>query len=137
MDRRRSLLNQFDTDRKRLEQYVATLSYDSFRRLLDETLVIATGEMGRTPKANAESGRDHWSTLFSTVIAGAGMPGERVYGRSNKDAAYPADAAVSPANLAATVFHALGIDHELRVPNAENRPMPIVDGGYPLMDLWS
>jgi len=93
--------------------------------------------MGRTPKANAQWGRDHWSTLFSTVIAGGGIPGGRVYGRSDKDAAYPVDAAVSPEDLAATIYHALGIDYELRVPNAENRPMPIVDGGHPLTGLWS
>ena len=106
------------------------------RGLLDETIVVATGEMGRTPKANAQWGRDHWSTLFSTVIAGGGIPGGRVHGRSDKDAAYPVDAAVGPEDLAATIYHALGIDHDLRVPNAENRPMPIVDGGHPVLALW-
>lgn len=107
------------------------------RGLLDETIVVATGEMGRTPKGNAQWGRDHWSTLFSTVIAGGGIPGGRVYGRSDKDAAYPVDPAVGPEDLAATIYHALGIDYELRVPNAENRPMPIVDGGHPVLGLWS
>lgn len=107
------------------------------RGLLDETLVIATGEMGRTPKANAQWGRDHWSTLFSTVIAGGGIVGGRVYGASDKDAAWSLDTPVSPEDLAATVYYAMGIDHELRVPDAENRPFQIVDDGLPVTGLWS
>jgi len=107
------------------------------RGLLDETLVIATGEMGRTPKANAQWGRDHWSTLFSTVIAGGGIGGGKVYGASDKDAAYSLDTPVSPEDLAATVYYAMGIDHELRVPNAEARPIQIIDDGHPVTGLWS
>lgn len=106
------------------------------RGLLDETLVIATGEMGRTPKANANWGRDHWSTLFSTVIAGGGVSGGRTYGASDKDAAYSLDTPVSPEDLAATVYYAMGIDHELRVPNAENRPVQIIEDGNPVTELW-
>ncbi len=130
-DVRKNLLPTFD------QACAALLTDLAERGMLDETLVVATGEMGRTPRANAEWGRDHWSTLFSTVIGGGGIPGGRVYGKSDKDAAYPVDAAVSPEDLAATIYHALGIDHELRVPNAENRPMPIVDGGCPVTALWS
>ncbi len=107
------------------------------RGMLDETLVIATGEMGRTPKANAQWGRDHWSTLFPAVIAGGGIAGGRVYGTSDKDAAYATDAPVTPEDLAATIYHALGIDPELRILNSDNRPMQIVEGGAPLMALWS
>lgn len=107
------------------------------RGLLDETLVIATGEMGRTPRANAAWGRDHWSTLFPTVLAGAGLPGGRVYGKSDKDAAYALDKPVSPEDLAATVYYALGIDPELRVLNPEKRPTNVVDEGTPVTALWS
>ena len=107
------------------------------RGLLQETLVIATGEMGRTPKANAQWGRDHWSTLFSTVIAGGGIPGGKVYGESDKDAAYSLNPPVSPEDLAATVYHSMGIDSELRVANSEGRPIPIVEGGYAVTELWS
>jgi hypothetical protein len=107
------------------------------RGLLAETLVVALGEMGRTPKANANWGRDHWSTLFPAVIAGGGVPGGKVYGKSDKDAAYPIEKPVSPEDLAATVYYALGIDPELRVLNAENRPTHIVDGGSPVVGLWS
>jgi hypothetical protein len=106
------------------------------RGLLDETLVVATGEMGRTPVANANWGRDHWSTLFSTVLAGGGVIGGRVHGKSDKDAAYALDRPVSPEDLAATIYHALGIDPELRVPDPQNRPTSVVENGHALTALW-
>lgn len=130
-DVKKSLLPTFD------QACSALLTDLDERGMLDETLVIATGEMGRTPKANAQWGRDHWSTLFSTVIAGGGIPGGTLYGASDKDAAYSLETPVTPEDLAATVYHAMGIDYELRVPNAENRPIPIVEGGHPITDLWA
>ncbi len=130
-DVKKHLLPTFD------QAYAALISDLDDRGLLDETLVVATGEMGRTPKANAQWGRDHWSTLFPSVLAGGGIPGGRVYGKSDKDAAYALENPVTPEDLAATIYHALGIDPELRVQNAENRPTPIVEGGHPLRDLWS
>lgn len=129
-DVKKHLLPTFD------QAYAALVSDLSQRGLLDETLVVATGEMGRTPKGNAEWGRDHWSTLFSTVLAGAGISGGRTYGRSDKDAAYALDHPVSPEDLAATIYHALGIDPEMRVLDPSNRPTPIVEGGAPVRALW-
>ncbi len=130
-DVKKSLLPTFD------QAYAALIRDLDERGLLGETLVVATGEMGRTPKGNAQWGRDHWSTLFSMTLAGGGVVGGRVYGKSDKDAAYPIEKPVSPEDLAATIYHALGIDHELRVPNAENRPTPVVEGGEPVTSLWS
>lgn len=130
-DVKKNLLPTFD------QACSALLSDLDERGLLEETLVIATGEMGRTPKANSQWGRDHWSTLFSTVIAGGGIGGGKVYGSSDKDAAYSLDTPVSPEDLAATVYHAMGIDHELRITDAEGRPIPVVDGGSPVTALWS
>ncbi len=130
-DVKKSLLPTFD------QAYAALIRDLDERGLLAETLVVATGEMGRTPKANAQWGRDHWSTLFSMTLAGGGVVGGRVYGKSDKDAAYPIEKPVTPEDLAATIYHALGIDHELRVPNAENRPTPVVEGGEPVTSLWS
>ena len=130
-DVKKSLLPTFD------QAFSALIQDLSQRGLLDETLVIATGEMGRTPQGNATWGRDHWSTLFPSVLAGAGIPGGKVYGRSDKDAAYPIDNPLSPEDLAATIYHALGIDPELRILNSENRPTPIVEGGTPALALWS
>ncbi|MEQ9409996.1 MAG: DUF1501 domain-containing protein [Fuerstiella sp.] len=106
------------------------------RGLLDETLVVCMGEMGRTPKANAKWGRNHWSTLFPAVLAGAGIRGGVVYGETDADAAYAVTPPTSPEDLAATIYHALGIDYELRVKDGQGRPVPIVDGGQPLLDLF-
>lgn len=105
------------------------------RGMLDETLVVAVGEMGRTPKPNATWGRGHWSFCFPAVLAGAGIRGGIAYGRSDKDAAYPADHPTSPEDLAATIYHLLGIDPELRLPDQQSRPVQILDGGQPLLKL--
>lgn len=106
------------------------------RGLLDETLVVALGEMGRTPKPNKTWGRGHWSTVFPAVLAGAGIRGGITYGRTDKDAAYAVEHPTSPEDLAATIYHALGIDHELRLKNPQGRPTPIVDGGRPVVELF-
>lgn len=130
-DVKKHLLPTFD------QAYSALINDLEQRGMLDETLVVATGEMGRTPKANKNWGRDHWSTLFSTVLAGGGVRGGTVHGKSDKDAAYALDSPTSPEDLAATIYHALGIDHELRVPDAQNRPVAIVEDGQPFTKLWS
>jgi hypothetical protein len=93
--------------------------------------------MERTPQANDRWGRNHWSTLFPVVLAGAGIRGGTVYGASDKDAAYPMDHPTTPEDLAATIYHALGIDHHLQLPDATGRPVSIVDGGEPLLPLFS
>ena len=106
------------------------------RGLLDETLVVAMGEMGREPKANKQWGRGHWSRLFPAVLAGAGIKGGTLYGSSDQHAAEPFDHPVSPEDMAATIYDALGINHELRLPDAFGRPVPIVDGGRPLREIF-
>ena len=107
--------------------------------LLDETLVVAVGEMGRTPKATfnyGPFGRGHWSHCFPCVLAGAGIRGGVAYGQSDQDAAYPIEHPVSPEDLAATIYYALGIDPELRVRDPQGRPTAILDGGRPLTELF-
>ena len=95
------------------------------------------GEMGRTPvPANRQWGRGHWSTLFPAVIAGGGVRGGIAHGRSDKDAALPKERPVSPEDLAATVYHALGIDPELRVNDPDGRPVPLVEDGKPVLELF-
>ena len=106
------------------------------RGLLDETLVIAIGEMGRTPKANGNWGRGHWSTCFPALIAGGGVRGGIVYGKSDRLGAYPEENPVSPEDLAKTVYWALGIDPELFLPDREGRPTPIVSSGRPVTALF-
>jgi hypothetical protein len=113
-----------------LDQALSALLADlDDRGLLDETLVAAVGEMGRTPKANGNWGRNHWSTLFPAVLAGAGVRGGMVYGSTDKDAAYALDHPTSPEDLAATVFERLGIDPHLRIHDVQGRPVPLVEGG--------
>jgi hypothetical protein len=120
-----------------LDNALASLLEDlSARGLLDETLVVCLGEMGRTPQATDRWGRQHWSTLFPAVLAGGGIRGGAVYGGSDKDAAYPIDHPTKPEDLAATIYHALGIDHHLQLPDATGRPVTIVDGGRPLVELF-
>ena len=106
------------------------------RGLLDETLVVALGEMGRTPRANGNWGRDHWSTLFPAVLAGAGIRGGTVYGTSDREGAYPVDNPVTPEDLAATIYDALAINYKLRLPDPFGRPVQIVEGGRPVRELF-
>ncbi|MEQ8790186.1 MAG: DUF1501 domain-containing protein [Pirellulaceae bacterium] len=107
------------------------------RGLLDETLVVAMGEMGRTPKANSTWGRGHWSTSFPALLAGAGIAGGAVFGRSDRHAAHPDRNPVSPEDLSATIYHALGVDPYLTLPDKLGRPIPINQGGRPLKQLFS
>lgn len=105
------------------------------RGLLDETLVVACGEMGRTPKftnRGDNDGRDHWSYCFPAILAGAGVQGGTLYGRSDKHAAYPLDHPVSCPDLAATIFDRLGVDPQGFIADRQGRPVPLVDGGRPL-----
>ncbi|MDA0285286.1 MAG: DUF1501 domain-containing protein [Planctomycetota bacterium] len=110
------------------------------RGLLDETLVVACGEMGRTPKfvnRGTDDGRDHWSYCFPAVLAGAGIQGGTTFGRSDKHAAYPLDHPVSCPDLAATIFKSLGIDPNGFIPDREGRPAALVDGGRPINAIFS
>ncbi|MEX1231264.1 MAG: DUF1501 domain-containing protein [Planctomycetaceae bacterium] len=106
------------------------------RGLLDETLIVCMGEMGRTPRGNANWGRDHWGFCFPAVLAGAGIKGGTLYGSSDKDAAYPKDNPVSPADMSATIFQTLGINPNWYMRDAQNRPVPLVEGGKPLEGLF-
>ena len=98
------------------------------RGLLDETLVVWMGDMGRTPRINGSAGRDHWSFCYSVVLAGAGVRRGLVHGSSDRAAAYPATQPVSPADLAATIYHALGIDPRTHVTDQQGRPIVVSAG---------
>jgi len=102
------------------------------RGLLDETLVVCLGEMGRTAAPTKTWGRGHWSKLFPAVLAGAGVRGGSVYGRSDRNGTEAVESPVAPEDLAATVLGALGIDHHARVPDALGRPVDLIDNGRPL-----
>ncbi len=105
------------------------------RGLLDSTLVLAVGEFGRTPKINAQSGRDHWPYCYSAVLAGGGVLGGQVYGGSDKLGAYPDQDGVSPGDLAATLFWRFGFDPNSEIRDLSDRPYRLAEG-EPLHSLF-
>jgi uncharacterized protein (DUF1501 family) len=92
------------------------------------------GEFGRSPKINGGGGRDHWGHVFSVVLAGGGVRGGQVYGSSDRVAAYPSTNPVGPADLAATVYHCLGIDPRGVFADQQGRPL-VVSAGKPIVEL--
>jgi len=102
--------------------------------LLDETLVVVMGEFGRSPKINKAGGRDHWGSVFSVALAGAGIDGQ-VIGASDKIGAFPDDRPVRPPDLAATILHLLGIDPRHEFMDPIQRPRLVTDGGVPLREI--
>ncbi len=100
------------------------------RGLLDDTLVVCTSEHGRTPKITTGQGggRDHWSRVYSTLMAGGGTKRGHVVGASDKQGGDVAERPISPKDLLATMYHLLGIDHETIVHDTLDRPLPLVDG---------
>ena len=108
--------------------YSALLADLDARGLLDETLVVWMGEFGRTPKINARAGRDHWGNVFSVALAGGGVRGGQVLGASDEIGGFPKSGKVDPSDLAATIFHALGIPPESTVRDRLGRPIPISKG---------
>ena len=105
------------------------------RGRLDETLIVMLGEMGRTPKINTKlPGRDHWGAVQSAFFAGGGIQGGRVVGSSDQLAAYPASNAQRPENVAATIYHSLGLPDTTAWTDELNRPHHIYHG-EPIYDL--
>jgi arylsulfatase A-like enzyme len=107
------------------------------RGLLDETLIVWTGEFGRTPRVGQSvvggagagaDGRDHWPHCFTTVLAGAGIRGGTVHGSSDRWAAHPARDPVTPSDVAATIYHCLGIDPAVEIRDTLGRPMRLCLG---------
>jgi hypothetical protein len=106
------------------------------RGLYDNTIVIAMGEFGRTPKINPAGGRDHWPQCWSIVMGGGGLKGGRVVGASDEMGAYPTDRPTTPADVAATLFSALGIRLEQELPSPGNRPLPVAEySARPISEL--
>ena len=105
------------------------------RGLLDSTLVVAMGEFGRTPKINADGGRDHWPDCYTVLLAGGGVRGGATFGASDRLGAFPALDPVTPADLAATIFWRFGIDPATEIHDRTGRPWRISDG-QPLRTLF-
>ena len=117
------------------QAYAALLDDLEERGLLATTLVIWMGEFGRTPKINADAGRDHWPACYSVLLAGGGIRGGQVIGASDSIGAYPKDRPTTPSEIHATVFAALGYDlRNIQYESTDGRPIPLTDG-TPMAEL--
>jgi hypothetical protein len=121
-----------------LDQAVSALLDDlQDRRLLDSTLVVATGEFGRTPKLNATGGRDHWPGAWSALAAGGGVRGGQVIGASDPQAGAPALRPVRPEELLATIYHSLGLSSSRYIEKPSGEAQALVDGADPIEELFA
>jgi hypothetical protein len=133
---KRSLLPMFDRG------FSALLQDLHQRGLLEETLVVAMGEFGRTPRVGQitssagadKGGRDHWPHCYTVLVAGGGLPAGAIYGSSDKNAAYPARDPVTPSDVTATIYRALGIDPATTIRDPLNQPH-ILSSGSPITAL--
>lgn len=111
------------------QAYAALLDDLEERGLLETTLVVWMGEFGRTPKINADAGRDHWPGCYSVLLAGGGVRGGQVIGASDSIGALPAERPVSPADIHASMYAALGYDPKnIWYQSNDGRPMPLTEG---------
>ncbi|MFN0199734.1 MAG: DUF1501 domain-containing protein [Planctomycetaceae bacterium] len=124
----RSLLPQLD-------QLASSLILDlEERHLLDSTLVVIMGEMGRSPRVNGAAGRDHWPQCGFALLCGGGIKRGTVIGRTDDQAAYPTDRPVSAGDLVATIYQVLGIDPNMTVNDLNDRPIHVNHGGDPVWE---
>jgi len=132
--------NNFSTLRRdllpALDAGMSTLFRDLHDRgMLDSTLVVVTGEFGRTPRINRNAGRDHWGPAFTVALGGGGVHGGRVIGASDARAERPANTPHGPEDLAATMYHLLGIDPNAEFHTPEGRPVRVVNNGRVIESL--
>jgi Protein of unknown function (DUF1501) len=120
-----------------LDRAIAGLVEDLIERgLYDKTLIVAMGEFGRTPRMNADAGRDHWGNTFSVLFAGGGLRMGQAIGRSSARGENVVDRPVDPQDVAATIYHHLGIDaHAISFNDYSDRPLPLLDRGEPIREL--
>lgn len=135
-DMHNAIVGGFRNQMPAFDQAFSTLIKDLDRTgLLKETVVMVSSEFGRTPKINAQAGRDHYPKVFSVVLAGGGIKQGYIHGSSNSTASEPEEMPMGPEDLFTTVYHCLGIvaDKELMAPG--DRPIEIVDGGKVVKEL--
>jgi hypothetical protein len=106
------------------------------RGLLDRTLVVAMGEIGRTPRINAQAGRDHWEFCYTVLMAGGGTKRGFVYGSSDRRGWFPNSCPVTASDIVATIYHALGIPADVDLRDRQNRPMLLNPEGTAINDVF-
>jgi uncharacterized protein (DUF1501 family) len=104
--------------------------------LLDQTLIVMMGEFGRTPRINDQGGRDHHGRASSVIVAGGGIKGGQVIGKTDPRGDLPADRPITPADLAASLFMKLGIDPNQKFETPDGRPIRLVENGQPIPELF-
>lgn len=125
-----------------LDRALSALLIDLDQRgMLDSTMVLAMGEMGRTPKIGNPDpayadGRDHWSAVMSVLIAGGGVRGGQVIGESDADGAYPKERPIPSHDVVASVYHAFGITPDDTVPAVGGQPKRVLEQGEPVLELF-
>jgi hypothetical protein len=117
--------------------YSALLEDLAQRGMLETTIVVATGEFGRTPGINKAGGRDHHTGVWSALLGGGPMQGGRIVGESDATAHAPKTRPVTCAELCATIYVALGIDPRTEIPGPHGRPIPVAEpGAHPVRELF-
>ena len=120
------------------DQGLAALIADLDRSgLMKETLLLVMGEFGRTPKVNKDAGRDHWGRAGSMIFAGAGVTPGKIIGATDRDGAFVTERPVRPADVACTVYEALGINPRKDLHTPEGRPVAILDQGNTVEELFT
>jgi hypothetical protein len=103
---------------------------------LDDTLLVVTGEFGRTPRVNSKGGRDHWGRLCTLMLAGGGLEMGQVIGKSSPKLEDPAERHITPQDMLATVIKMFGLDPKLQFMNNQGRPTYVVEDGRPITELF-
>ncbi|MBI5757503.1 MAG: DUF1501 domain-containing protein [Planctomycetales bacterium] len=126
---RRGFLPRWD------QAYTALIEDLEQRGLMDNVLVVAWGEFGRTPRVNNDAGRDHYPNVFSAALAGGPIKGGRVLGESDAKGAFPKSNPKTPQDVLATIYRHLGVDTEKQYLNSAGRPITVLPSGMPLLEL--
>ena len=135
-DHHRDIFSALNKRLPSFEATVAALIEDLDQRgRLDDTLVVALGEFGRTPKVNSRGGRDHWSNAMSVLMAGGGTPGGVVVGATDRQGYSAVERVLSPEDFVSTIYRKLGIDPERILHTPDGRPVRIVRDGNPIPEL--
>lgn len=125
-----------DVTLPRYDRAVAALVTDLYERGLgDRVMVMAFGEFGRTPRINADAGRDHWPGAMSVLFSGGGLKVGQMVGSTDSQGAYPTSKPYSPGCVLATMYHVMGIDYTHHFNDQSDRPIPVLPEGRPIMEL--
>jgi Protein of unknown function (DUF1501) len=136
-DHHSNIFTEYDKNMPAFDKALAMLFKDLKERgLLENTLVVVFGEFGRSPKVNKDAGRDHWGNAASMLFAGAGIRGGQVIGATDERGEYTVERPIRPPEVAATIYHALGIDYQKALYTPQNRPVAILPECEPVTELW-